>query len=296
VSLPMSFFVQQLLNGLMFGCTYALVGIGFNLIFGVMKLINLAHGQIIMAGAFIALALIVYYDVPLLLASLCAAVACGGIGLVIERICVRPVRHNDYMASLLTTIGAGIILQEVFIKLFSTEDRLFPTAFEFAQLKLAGFTLRVPYLITLAVSLVLMLGLHAWITRTRAGRAVRAMSENADAARLMGVNVDRLTCLTFALASAIGGIAGVLIAVSSSIISTTMGGEMLLKGFVVIILGGLGSIPGAALGGVLLGLVEVVTVAYLPSLYRDFFSFGLLMLMLICRPAGLLGVRLAERA
>jgi branched-chain amino acid transport system permease protein len=292
----MSFFVQQLLNGFMFGCTYALVGIGFNLIFGVMKLINLAHGQIIMAGAFIALTLIVYYDLPLLLASLCAAVACGSIGLVIERTCVRPVRRNDYMASLLTTIGAGIILQEVFIKLFSTEDRLFPTAFEFAQLKLTGFTLRVPYLITLAVSLVLMLGLHAWITHTRAGRAVRAMSENADAARLMGVNVDRLTCLTFALASAIGGIAGVLIAVSSSIISTTMGGEMLLKGFVVIILGGLGSIPGAALGGVLLGLVEVVTVAYLPSLYRDFFSFGLLMLMLICRPAGLLGVRLAERA
>jgi branched-chain amino acid transport system permease protein len=292
----MSFFVQQLLNGFMFGCTYALVGIGFNLIFGVMKLINLAHGQIIMAGAFIALTLIVYYDVSLLLASLCAAVACGGIGLVIERICVRPVRRNDYMASLLTTIGAGIVLQEVFIKLFSTEDRLFPTAFEFAQLKLTGFTLRVPYLITLAVSLVLMLGLHAWITHTRAGRAVRAMSENADAARLMGVNVDRLTCLTFALASAIGGVAGVLIAVSSSIISTTMGGEMLLKGFVVIILGGLGSIPGAALGGVLLGLVEVMTVAYLPSLYRDFFSFGLLMLMLICRPAGLLGVRLAERA
>jgi branched-chain amino acid transport system permease protein len=292
----MSFFVQQLLNGFMFGCTYALVGIGFNLIFGVMKLINLAHGQIIMAGAFIALTLIVYYDVSLLLASLCAAVACGGICLVIERICVRPVRRNDYMASLLTTIGAGIVLQEVFIKLFSTEDRLFPTAFEFAQLKLTGFTLRVPYLITLAVSLVLMLGLHAWITHTRAGRAVRAMSENADAARLMGVNVDRLTCLTFALASAIGGVAGVLIAVSSSIISTTMGGEMLLKGFVVIILGGLGSIPGAALGGVLLGLVEVMTVAYLPSLYRDFFSFGLLMLMLICRPAGLLGVRLAERA
>jgi branched-chain amino acid transport system permease protein len=292
----MSFFAQQLLNGIMYGCTYALVGIGFNLVFGVMKLINLAHGQIIMAGAFIALSLIVYCDAPLPVAGLLAVVACGGIGLIVERVCVRPVRRTHYTASLLTTIGAGIILQEIFIKLFSTEDRLFPTSFEFAQVRVSGLTLRIPYLITLVVSLVLMLSLHLWVRRTRAGRAVRAMSENADAARLMGVNVDRLTSLTFALASAVGGAAGVLIAVSSSLISTTMGGETLLKGFVVIILGGLGSIPGAVIGGVLLGLVEVVTVAYLPSIYRDFFSFGLLMLMLISRPAGLLGIQVSERA
>jgi branched-chain amino acid transport system permease protein len=292
----MSFFLQQTLNGVMYGCTYALVGIGFNLVFGVLKMINLAHGQVIMAGAFVALALVTFLDAPLLLAAGAAAAACALIGIGIERACLRPVRRAHYMAPLLTTIGANIVILEIFIKLFSTEDRFFPTEFEFAQIRLSDITIRVPYLITLAVSLALMVGLHFWIRRTRTGRAVRAMAENSDAARLMGIDVDRLNSVTLALASALGGIAGVLVAVSSSIVSTTMGGELLLKGFVVIVLGGLGSIPGAALAGVLLGVVEVVTVAYLPSLYRDFFSFGLLMATLLLRPAGLMGTRVAERA
>jgi branched-chain amino acid transport system permease protein len=292
----MSFLLQQILNGAMYGCTYALVGIGFNLVFGVMNMINLAYGEVIMAGAFIALALVVFLDTPLLLAGLAAAAACAVIGMIVEWTCLRPIRGAHYMAPLLTTIGASIVLLEIFIKIFSTEEWLFPTAFEFSQIKVAGLTVRVPYLIILGVSLTLMIALHFWITRTQNGRAVRAMAENVDAARLMGINVDALTSLTFALACALGAIAGVLIAISSSIVSTTLGSEMLLKGFVVIVLGGLGSIPGAALGGVLLGIVEGVTVAYLPSLYRDFFSFGLLMIMLMARPTGLMGKRIAERA
>ncbi len=280
----------------MYGCTYALVGIGFNLVFGVMNMINLAHGEVIMAGAFIALALVVYLDAPLMVAGLAAAAACALIGMIVERTCLRPVRRAHYMAPLLTTIGASIVLLEIFIKIFSTDEWLFPTPFEFSQIKVSGLTIRVSYLITLGVSLALMVALHLWITRTRSGRAVRAIAENVDAARLMGINVNRLTSVTIALASALGAIAGVLVAVSSSIVSTTMGAEMLLKGFVVIVLGGLGSIPGAALGGVLLGIVEVVTVGYLPSLYRDFFSFGLLMVVLLVRPTGLMGKRVAERA
>ncbi len=292
----MEFLLQQILNGAMYGCTYALVGIGFNLVFGVMNTINLAHGETIMAGAFIALVLVVAFDAPLLVATLVAALACAVIGILIERLCVRPVRHAHYMAPLLTTLGASIVLLEVFIKIFSTEERLFPTDFEFAQLRIGELVVRVSYLITLGVSVALMLTLHLWINRTRTGRALRAMAENPEAARLMGIDVNRLASITFALASAIGCVAGILVAVSSNLISPTIGSEMLLKGFVVIILGGLGSIPGAVAGGILLGIVEVVTVAYFPSLYRDFFSFGLLMLMLLLRPAGLAGRQVAERA
>jgi branched-chain amino acid transport system permease protein len=292
----MEFLLQQILNGVMYGCTYALVGIGFNLVFGVMNTINLAHGETIMAGAFIALVLVVSLNMPLILAGLLAALACAAIGMLIERTCLRPVRNAHYMAPLLTTLGASIVLLEIFIKIFSTEEHLFPTLFEFAQVRIGDLTIRVPYLITLGVSVVLMIALHLWINRTRTGLALRALAENVDAARLMGINVNRLMSLTLALASAIGCVAGVLVAVSSSLITPRIGSELLLKGFVVIILGGLGSIPGAVAGGILLGVVEVVTVAYLPSLYRDYFSFGLLMLILLLRPAGLAGKQVAERA
>lgn len=292
----MEFLLQQILNGAMYGCTYALVGIGFNLVFGVMNTINLAHGETIMAGAFIALVLVVSLGVPLPIAALAAALACAAIGMLIERLCLRPVRGAHYMAPLLTTLGASIVILEIFIKIFSTEERLFPTEFEFAQVRLGAFVMRVPYLVTLGVSIVLMVALHLWINRTRTGRALRAMAENADAARLMGIDVNRLTSLTLALTSAIGCMAGILVAISSSLITPRIGSEMLLKGFVVIILGGLGSISGAVAGGILLGVVEVVTVAYFPALYRDFFSFGLLMLMLLLRPAGIAGRQVAERA
>ena len=292
----MRFLIQQLLNGVMYGCTYSLIGIGFNLIFGVLNMINLAHGEVIMAGAFVGISLVLFLHAPLVVAFLGAMVAAGLIGMLVERTCLRPLRRGHYMAPLLTTIGASIILLEVLIKLFSTEDRFFPNPFEFAQFRAWGLTVRVAYLITLLVSLALMVGLHLLISRTKLGRAIRAMAENAEAARLMGIPVDRLTSLTFGLASAIGGAAGVLIGITSSIIGTTMGPELLLKGFVVIILGGLGSIPGAAIGGVVLGVVELVTVAYLPSLYRDFFSFGLLMAVLLIRPSGLFGAQVAERA
>jgi branched-chain amino acid transport system permease protein len=292
----MEFLLQQILNGVMYGCTYALVGIGFNLVFGVMNTINLAHGETIMGGAFIALVLVVSLNMPLILAGLLAALACAAIGMLIERTCLRPVRNAHYMAPLLTTLGASIVLLEIFIKIFSTEEHLFPTQFEFAQVRIGDLTIRVPYLITLGVSVVLMIALHLWINRTRTGLALRALAENVDAARLMGINVNRLMSLTLGLASAIGCVAGVLVAVSSSLITPRIGSELLLKGFVVIILGGLGSITGAVAGGILLGVVEVVTVAYLPSLYRDYFSFGLLMLILLLRPAGLAGKQVAERA
>jgi branched-chain amino acid transport system permease protein len=290
------FLIQQVLNGVMYGCTYSLIGIGFNLIFGVLNMINLAHGEVIMAGAFVGISLVLFLRAPLAVAFLGAMVAAALIGMLVERTCLRPLRRAHYMAPLLTTIGASIILLEVLIKLFSTEDRFFPNPFEFAQFRVWGLTVRVAYLITLLVSAALMLGLHLLISRTKLGRAIRAIAENGEAARLMGIPVDRLTSVTFGLASAIGGAAGVLIGVTSSIISATMGPELLLKGFVVIILGGLGSIPGAVIGGIVLGVVELVAVAYLPSLYRDFFSFGLLMAVLLIRPSGLFGSPVAERA
>jgi branched-chain amino acid transport system permease protein len=281
--------LQQLANGLMLGSTYALVAIGYALVFGVLRLLHLAHGEVFMVGAFAALELVLWLHLGPLAALLGGLVGAGLLGMLLELIAFRPIRRrgNSHLAPIVSTIGAGLVIQEVMTKIFGSEQTAFPLRLSQTLYHVAGVTIGTTQLFILGVSFVAMLALHLFVTYTRYGIAMRATSENLQIAAVLGVNIDRIVLLTFALASALGGLAGVLVGFNFNAISPFMGVEMGIKGMAVMLIGGLGSIYGAMAGGLILGIAEVLSVAYLSSSLRDGFAFGLMILILLVRPRGL---------
>lgn len=282
-------FLQQLVNGLMLGSTYALVAIGYALIFGVLRLLHLAHGEVFMVGAFAGLELVLWLHAGPLVALLGGLIGSAVIGMLLEFVAFRPIRRrgNSHLAPIVSTIGAGLVIQEVMTKLFGSEQTAFPVRFGQTEYHLAGVAFSTTQLFILGIALVAMLALHLFVTRTRYGIAMRATSENLQIAAVLGVDIDRIVLLTFALASALGGLAGVLVGLNFNAISPYMGVEMGIKGMAVMLIGGLGSIYGAMAGGLILGVAEVLSVAYLSSSLRDGFAFGLMILILLLRPRGL---------
>lgn len=266
--------LQQFANGIMLGSTYALVAIGYTLVFGVLRLLHLAHAEVYMIGAFIGLQLMLWLPVGPLVAIAGAFVGCALLGVLLELIAFRPIRRRGghFLAPIVSTLGAGLVLQEVATKLFGAEQvgfpqRLEPTLYHFGPIALSS-----AQLLILLISVTAMLLLHLFISRTRYGMAMRATAESLPIASILGIDVDKVIMLTFAVASALGGVAGVLIGLAFNAISPFMGTQMVVKGMAVILIGGLGNIYGAMLGGLVLGLVEVLSVAYLASSYRDAFS------------------------
>ncbi len=287
--------LQQLVNGLMLGSTYALVAIGYSLIFGVLRLLHLAHGEVFMVGAFAGLELVVWWHAGPIAALVGGLVGSALIGMLLEFVAFRPIRRrgNSHLAPIVSTIGAGLVIQEVMTKIFGSEQTAFPVHFSQTEYHLAGLTLDATQLFILAISFVAMLALHLFVTRTRYGIAMRATSENLRIAAVLGVNIDQVVLLTFALASGLGGLAGVLVGLNFNAISPYMGVEMGIKGMAVMLIGGLGSIYGAMAGGLILGIAEVLSVAYLSSSLRDGFAFGLMILILLLRPRGLFATGVA---
>lgn len=282
-------FLQQLANGLMLGSTYALVAIGYTLVFGVLRLLHLAHGEVFMVGAFAGLELVLWLHAGPLAALLGGLVGSALIGILLELVAFRPIRRrgNSHLAPIVSTIGAGLVIQEVMTKLFGSEQTAFPVRFGQTEYHIAGMAFSTTQLFILGIAFVAMLALHLFVTRTRYGIAMRATSENLQIAAVLGVDIDRIVLLTFALASALGGLAGVLVGLNFNAISPYMGVEMGIKGMAVMLIGGLGSIYGAMAGGLILGVAEVLSVAYLSSSLRDGFAFGLMILILLLRPRGL---------
>ena len=282
---------QQITNGLMLGAAYALVAIGYSLVFGVLKLIHLAHGEVFMIGAFAGLYAVLWLQVSPVIALVAALIAAGAIGIVLELVAFRPIRarSTSFLAPMVSTIGAGLMLQELATKAFGAEPLGFPHHVEPVTWSLAGVQVSSVQLFIVVVSLVSMVVLHLLVAHTRYGMAMRAVAENTTTARLLGIDVNRVILVTFALASALGGIAGVLLGLSFNAISPFMGIDMGIKGMAIMLIGGLGNIYGAMLGGVLLGAVEVLSVAYLASSYRDAFAFALMIIVLLLRPEGLFG-------
>lgn len=252
----MYFYIQTMLNGLMYGCTYSLIAIGFTMIFGTMNLINLAHGDVIMVGTFVGIVLVTYLKLNLVTTFFGSLIGAVVIGLLVERFCFRPLRTAHELAPLISTVGASIIIQEVFTKVFGSYTVEFPNSFTFSGINVGQYYIRTNYLIVLILGLVFMVITYLLINKTKLGRAMRATAENFHAASLMGININRVYQMTFVVASALGGAAGFLLGISTSSGATTMGFTATLKGLVVIVLGGMGSIPGAMLGGILLGIVE----------------------------------------
>ncbi len=287
--------LQQLVNGLMLGSSYSLLAIGYTLVFGVLKVLHMAHGEVFMIGAYIALQVILLLRVNIFVAIVASMVGTAFLGIIIELVAIRSLRwKGHHLSPLITTIALSIILQELVVKFFGGEQVRFPEAMEVVNFHLGGVTVSSIQILIITMAASLMVLLSLFIKKSRWGVGMRAAAEDPRVASLMGVSVNRIVILTFAVASALAGAAGVMVGLSYNAVSPFIGMNMGLKGIVVMLLGGLGNIYGAMLGGLILGSLEVLSVAYLSSSYRDAIAFAVMILILLFRPQGLLGARLRE--
>ena len=299
----MAEFLQQLVNGVTWGSVYALIALGYTMVYGILRLINFAHGDVYMLGAFFGLFAARWLGAardpnPLraLLVLTASMVACGVVGFVIERFAYKPVRRSSRLAALITAIGVSLLLENGGILLFGPDPKFFPQIIPPRNIPLGGgVTISNQQIIILVVSVVLMLGLRSIVLYTKVGKAMRAVSHSHTAAALMGISVDRIISFTFVLGSVLAAAAGVLVALQNPKIEPLMGIMPGLKAFVAAVLGGIGNVPGAVLGGLVMGIAEVMVVGYLSPTYRDAIAFVLLIVILLVRPAGILGKAAAEK-
>ncbi|OLT20973.1 ABC transporter permease [Ornithinimicrobium sp. CNJ-824] len=286
--------MQQLLNGLFLGSIYALFAIGFTLVFGILDRLNLAHPAVFAAAAFVGIELVTVGGLSIWVALPLVAVFGAVLGLVIERVVFRPLkdRPDAHFAGLIGSIGLGGMFIALLLWRYGPDTRRFPVdAFPSTAFEIGGARVTLLQVAILVISVVLMAGLTWLVARSRLGRAMRAVAENPRAATVLGLDVNRVTATTFALSSALGAVAGALFAMNVNSAQLGMGSAIELKGLAVIIVGGMGSLPGALVGGLILGLAEVFAVQYVGSSWRDLVAFGLLFLLLIVRPQGLFGSR-----
>jgi len=296
-------FLQQLINGLSLGAIYALIALGYSMVYGLLKFINFAHGDVLMIGAFAG-----YYAAPIVrqlfpdpwmttaAVLIWAMVVCAVLGMIIERLAYRPLRNQPKLAVLITSIGVSLLLSYGGQIVFGVNQKAFPDLLPPIRIALGeGVTISGNHLLVMVVTLILLIGLREVVLRTRFGLALRALSQNRDAAALMGVNSNAVIALTFAVGSALAGAAGVLYAMNIHSIEPLMGTLPGIKAFVAAVLGGIGSLPGAAIGGLLLGLSECLLGGSFLSSYRDAIAFGILIVILLIRPSGLFGSSAAEK-
>ncbi|HFH9921801.1 TPA: branched-chain amino acid ABC transporter permease [Streptococcus suis] len=287
--------LQQLVNGLILGSVYALIALGYTMVYGIIKLINFAHGDLYMMGAFIGYYLINAFQLNFFVALVLTMVLTAALGVLIEFLAYRPLRNSTKIAALITAIGVSFFLEYGMVYLFGANTRAFPQALETVKFNLGPITVTNVQLTILGVSVFLMLALQFIVQKTKMGKAMRAVSVDSDAAQLMGINVNSTISFTFALGSALAGAAGVLIGLYYNSVEPLMGMAPGLKAFVAAVLGGIGIIPGAALGGFIIGLLETLAVTVGLSSYRDAVVYGILIVILLVRPAGILGKNVKEK-
>ena len=285
---------EQIINGLTLGSTYSLIALGYTMVYGILELINFAHSEIYMIGAFIGLIMVSVYKLPFIVALLLSMVGACLLGIIIERIAYKPLRKANRIASLISAIGVSIFLQNAVLMLAGPQARAFPANFNVTNLELGNLRISSLQLIILLVSIVLMIGLHLLIQRTRLGQAMRATAQDKETAQLMGIKIDQVVSFTFAIGSALGGAAGVLVVIYFDSADPMMGFFPGLKGFVAAVLGGIGSIPGAMVGGLILGLIEMLGAVYI-SRYKDAIAFAVLIFILLLKPTGLLSRKIHEK-
>ena len=292
----MTQFLQQLVNGLSLGSIYALIALGYTMVYGIIKLINFAHGDIYMLGAFTAFYATTVFHLNFFLALIVAMVLCGVLGVLIERIAYKPLRHATRITALITAMGVSYILEYTTQYFAGSEVKTFPEdVLNNAVFQIGGIQISQQQIYIIAVTLILMLALTYIVGRTRMGRAMRAVSVDEKAAELMGISVDRTISFTFLLGSVLAGASGVLVGVYYNSINPLMGMVPGLKAFIAAVFGGIGIIPGAMIGGFAIGIAETMVVAYGSSLYRDAIVYVILILILIIKPAGLLGKNVKEK-
>lgn len=282
-------FLQQLANGLTIGMIYALIALGYTLVYGILKFVNFAHGDIYMIGSFIGLFLIERLHMPLIPTFVIAAAATAIIGMIIERVAYRPLRTADRIVPLISALGVSIFLSSLAQKLWGTGTHPFPASFGSVTYNVGGLIFSQIQLLILVLSFALMIGLHLFVTRTRIGTALRATSLSITNAQLMGIDTNRIISLAFAIGSALAAVAGIMVGIYYNAVYPTMGYMAGINAFTAAVLGGIGSIPGAMLGGLLFGVIENFTGAYISTPFQSVITFSVLIVVLLIKPTGILG-------
>lgn len=282
-------FLQQLINGLALGSVYALLALGYTMVYGIIQLINFAHGEIYMIGAFSGFYCASTLKLPLIPTLLVAMMVSALAGIIIEKIAYKPLRNSPRIALLITAIGVSLFLQNAMRLLVGSNPKPFPDLINAGSINIGSVQIDVKTILMLGISALLVILLQFIVYKTKVGKAMRASSQDMEAASLMGINVNNTISLTFAIGSALAGIAGVLVAISYPSITPYMGAMPGLKAFVAAVLGGIGSIPGALVGGIAIGLLETFAKAYISTNFSDAIVFAILIIILLIKPSGLLG-------
>lgn len=301
--------LQQIINGLALGAVYALIALGYTMVYGILELINFAHGEIYMIGAYLSIILLAVMTLlglteshlllSLLLVFVVSALICAAYGLTLERIAYRPLRQAPRLSPLISAIGMSIFLQNYVMLAQGSADKVFPHILPVRELSalggLGGIRITTLQAFIIVASVVLMVALHLFVRKTRLGKAMRATAQDKRMAGLVGIDIDKVIAITFVIGSGLAAAAGVMVAMYYGTVNFYIGYVAGIKAFTAAVLGGIGNIPGAMLGGVILGLVESLGAAYISSEYKDAFAFLILILVLIVRPTGLLGERVPEK-
>ena len=290
-------FLNHLINGISLGSVYAIIALGYTMVYGIAKMLNFAHGDVIMVGGFVSFLTVSQVGVPPIVSVLISMAVCTVLGVVIERLAYKPLRGAPSLAVLITAIGVSYFLQNAAQLLWGSNTKVFSSVVPFGSLSLAGgqLVITAESIVTVSVCIIIMIALTLFTSKTKMGKAMRAVSEDKGAAQLMGISVNSTISVTFAIGSALAAIAGVLLCSAYPTLSPTTGSMPGIKAFTAAVFGGIGSIPGAMLGGILLGIIEVFAKAYISTPLSDAIVFAVLILVLLVKPEGLLGRHVREK-
>lgn len=290
-------FISNLISGIRLGSIYAIIALGYTMVYGIAKMLNFAHGDIIMIGAYAAFIALYRAGLPLIVALIISIIICTILGVIIERLAYKPLREASSLAVLITAIGVSYFLQNAALLIWGSAAKIFPTILDFGSISLFNNQLNISYqmLITIGSCILIMIALNLFVKKTKVGKAMRACSEDKQAAALMGINVNNIISLTFAIGSGLAAIAALLLCATYPTVTPTLGSMPGIKAFTAAVIGGIGSIPGALLGGLLLGVIEILVKAYGLSELSDAIAFGVLILVLLFKPTGLLGKKVKEK-
>lgn len=289
--------LQYLINGLSIGSIYAIIALGYTMVYGIAKMLNFAHGDVIMVGAYISYCVMIYLEMPPLVAILAAVAVCTVLGVLIEALAYRPLRGTSSLAVLITAIGVSYFLQNAAQLIWGVAQKTYSSVVTMESIRLFDGKILITgeVIVTIITSAVVMVCLTLFTTKTRMGKAMRAVSEDRDAAQLMGINVNRTISITFAIGSALAAVAGVLLCSASPALKPTTGSMPGIRAFTAAVFGGIGSIPGAMLGGILLGVIEELCKGLISTQFSDAIVFGVLIIVLLVKPTGLLGKQVQEK-
>ncbi len=287
--------LSYLINGISLGSVYAIIALGYTMVYGIAKMLNFAHGDVIMIGGYMAFCSTSYLGWPVIPSVLFSIIVCTMLGIVIERLAYKPLRDASSLAVLITAIGVSYFLQNAALLIWSSNPKAFPNMVELPNLVIGDIQISSVAIVTIIACIVIMIALTMFTTKTKLGKAMRAVSEDKGAAQLMGINVNATISMTFAIGSGLAAIAGVLLCSAYPTLMPTTGAMPGIKAFTAAVFGGIGSIPGAMLGGILLGIIEIFAKAYISTQLSDAIVFAVLIIVLIVKPTGLLGKKMAEK-